>query len=84
MIRSQSSARAASVVQEGGESLATLMPRLTEAEVERVTKLTPGGLMRFPMLLRRKHCNDDDELLSSYLKPDDSREEMRLHEKRKM
>ena len=34
-------------------------------------------------LLRPKH-DDDDELLSSYLKPDDSREEMRLYEKGKM
>ena len=79
MKRSRSSARAVSVVQEGGESLATWMPRLTEAEVKRVTKVTPGGLTRFPMLLRRKHHNDDDELLSSYLKPDNS-----LYEKGKM
>ena len=50
-----------------------LMPRLPEAEYERVIELTPGGLMRFPMLLRRKRHDDDDELLSSYLKPDNSR-----------
>jgi hypothetical protein len=69
-------------VQEDGESLVTWMPRLTEVEFERVAKVTPGGLIEIPdaegrcregKLLRPKH-DDDDE--SSYLKPDDSREEM--------
>ena len=82
-------------VQEGGESSATWMPRLTEAEFERVAKVTPGGLIKIPdaegrcgeaKLLRPKHCvSDNDELLSAYLKSDDSREEeMRLYEKGKM
>ena len=35
-------------VQEGGESLATWMPRLTEVEFERVAKVTPGGLIEIP------------------------------------
>ena len=79
-------------VQEGGESLATWMPRLTEVEFERVAKVTPGGLIEIPdaegrcgeaKLLRLKH-DDDDELLSPFLKPDDSREERRLYEKVKM
>ena len=73
---------------EGGESLATWMPRLTEVEFERVAKVTPGGLIESPdaegrsgegKQLRPKHRKpDDDELLSSYLKPEDSREELRL------
>ena len=79
-------------VQEGGESLVTWMPRLTEVEFERVAKVTPGGLIEIPdaegrcgeaKLLRPKH-DDDDELLSSYLKPDDSHEKIRLYEKGKM
>ena len=76
-------------VQEDGESLVTWMPRLTEVEFERVAKVTPGGLIEIPdaegrcgeaKLLRPEH----DELLSSYLKPDDSHEEIRLYEKEKM
>ena len=68
------------------------MPRLTEVEFERVAKVTPGGLIEIPdaegrcgeaKLLRPKH-DDDDELLSSYLKPDDSHEKIRLYEKGKM
>ena len=35
-------------VQEGGESLTTWMPRLTEAEFEWVAKVTPGGLIKIP------------------------------------
>ena len=60
------------------ESLATWMPRLTEVEFERVAKVTPGGLIEIPDA-EGQCVSDDDELLSAYQKPDDSRkEEMRL------
>ena len=77
------------------ESLATWMPRLTEVEFERVANVTSGGLIEIPdaegrcgeakLLRPKQRVSDDDELLSAYQKPDDSREEeMRLYEKGKM
>lgn len=96
--RTESSASALGAVQESGESLAVWMPRLTEAEFEQVTKVTPGGLIEIPdaegrsgeaKLLRPKHCapnanDDDDDLSLTYLKADDTHEEMRLYDKGKM
>ena len=57
-------------VQESGESLATLMPRPTDAKFERVAKVSPGGLIKIPdaegrcgegKLLRLKLSEDEEE-----------------------
>ena len=96
--RTESSASALGAVQESGENLAVWMPGLTEAEFEQVTKVTPGGLIEIrdaegrsgeAKLLRPKHCapnanDDDDDLSLTYLKADDTHEEMRLYDKGKM
>ena len=76
-----------SIEEQTGESLARWIPRLTQAEFARVTKVTPAGLIEIPeaeghsgeakMLRPRRDDHDDDDLTSTYLR-EDTREEMRL------
>ena len=77
-----------------GESLARWMPRLTQAAFARVTQVTPAGLIEIPdaeghsgeakMLRPRRDDHDDDDLTSTYLRGEDTREEMRLYDKGQM
>jgi len=83
-----------STEEQTGESLARWMPRLTQAEFTRVTKVTPAGLIEVPdaeghsgeakMLRPRHDVHDNDDLTSTYLQGGgggDTREEMRLYDK---
>ena len=79
-----------------GENLARWMPRLTQAEFTRVTKVTPAGLIEVPdaeghsgeakILRPRRDDHDNDDLTSTYLQGggEDTREEMRLYDKGRM
>ena len=77
-----------SIEKQTGKSLA----RLTQAEFARVTKVTPAGLIEIPdaysgeakMLRPRRDDHDDDDLTSTYLQGEDTREEMRLGDKGQM
>ena len=76
-----------SIEEQTGESLARWMPRLTQAEFARVTKVTPAGLIEIPdaeghsgeanMLRPRRDDHDDDDLTSTYLQGEEHTE--RIH-----
>ena len=82
-----------SIEEQTGESLARWIPRLTQAELARVTKVTPASLIEIPdaeghsgeakMLRPRRADHNDDDLTSTYLREDTS-EEMRLDDKGQM
>ena len=62
-----------------GECLARWMSRLTQAEFARVTKVTPAGLEGHSSeakMLRPRRDDHDDDLTSTYLWGEDTREEM--------
>ena len=83
-----------SIEEQTGERLARWMHRLTQAEFARVTKVTPAGLIEIPdaeghsgeatMLRPRRDDHDDDDLTSTYLRGEDTSEEMRLYYKGQM